>query len=314
MPFNLKGRSLLSLMEYTPAEIEYLLDLSATLKQNKRMGILGNALNRKNIALIFEKASTRTRCAFVAAVVDEGGHAEYLSKNDIQLGKKESVEDTARVLGRYFDGIQFRGFSQEVVEKLAKYAGVPVWNGLTDMFHPTQVLADLLTVKEKFGTLRGIKFVYCGDGRNNMGNTLLIGCAKMGMTFGMAAPRELWPEEKLIQYANSVAMETGAVIEFGEDPKKVAKGADVLYTDVWVSMGEEDKPGIKERVEKLRPYQVNMALIKATGKEHPIFLHCLPAVHENEVSHELFESKYSFVFDQAENRLHTIKAVMVATV
>ncbi|MFA5479885.1 MAG: ornithine carbamoyltransferase [Candidatus Muiribacteriota bacterium] len=314
MPFNFKGRSLLTLLDYTPEEISYLLDLSHTLKQNKRMGIFGENLKHKNIALIFEKASTRTRCAFVCAVNDEGGSAEYLSINDIQLGAKESVEDTARVLGRMFDGIQFRGFSQDTVKKLAQYAGVPVWNGLTDMYHPTQILADLLTIKENFGKLRGIKMVYCGDGRNNMGNSLLIGSAKMGLHFVIAAPKELWPEKSLRDECAKIAKETGAVLEYSEDAKKAVKGADVIYTDVWVSMGEEKKPGIKERIEKLKPFQVNMKLIQATGKEETIFMHCLPAVHGNEVTTEAFESKYSRVFDQAENRLHTIKAVMVATI
>ena len=314
MAFNLKGRHLLTLLHYTPEEIRYLLDLAGTLKQNKRMGIYGENLRKKNIALIFEKASTRTRCAFVCAVNDEGGSAEYLSINDIQLGAKESVEDTARVLGRMFDGIQFRGFKQDTVEKLAQHAGVPVWNGLTDMYHPTQILADLLTVIENFGSLKGIKFVYFGDARNNMGNSLLIGCAKMGMHFVGCAPKELWPESELIETCERIAEETGAVLEFTEDPKKAAKDAHVLYTDVWVSMGEENKPGIKERVEKLRPYQVNMDLVEATGREDVIVLHCLPAVHDNEISHDAIESKYSKVFDQAENRLHTIKAVMVATI
>lgn len=314
MAFNLKGRSLLTLMDYTPQEIEYLLDLALVLKNNKRMGIYGDNLYRKNIALIFEKPSTRTRCAFITAVHDEGGHAEYLSINDIQLGKKESIEDTARVLGRMFEGIQFRGFKQETVEKLAEYAGVPVWNGLTDKFHPTQVLADLLTIREKFGYLRGIKMVYCGDARNNMGNSLLIGCAKMGIHFGIAAPKALWPEGELVSYAKKLSKETGGSIEFSENPKEIVKDAHVIYTDVWVSMGEEDKPGIKERIESLKPYQVNMELIKATGNPDVIFMHCLPAVHNNEVTHEVFESKHSVVFDEAENRVHTIKAVMVATI
>jgi len=314
MSFNLKGRSLLTLKDFTPEEINFLIDLSSTLKQNKRMGIFGENLKHKNIALIFEKPSTRTRCAFVTATIDEGGHPEYLSINDIQLGKKESIEDTARVLGRMFDGIQFRGFKQDTVEKLAKFSKVPVWNGLTDKFHPTQVLADLLTIKENFGILKGIKFVYCGDARNNMGNSLLIGCAKMGIHFRVAAPKELWPDESLVKYAKEVAKETGATIEFSENAKEIVKGADVLYTDVWVSMGEEGKPGIQERIDSLRPYQINMELIMATGNENCIFMHCLPAVHEKEVTHEVFESRYSKVFDEAENRVHTIKAVMVATI
>ncbi|MGM0608854.1 MAG: ornithine carbamoyltransferase [Candidatus Muiribacteriota bacterium] len=314
MPFNLKGRNLLTLLEYSTEEIHYLVNLAQTLKNNKRMGIYGNNLDNKNIALIFEKPSTRTRCAFVCAVNDEGGSSEYLSINDIQLGKKESVEDTARVLGRMFDGIQFRGFKQETVEKLGKYAGVPVWNGLTDLYHPTQILADLLTVKENFNKLRGIKFVYLGDGRNNMGNSLLIGCAKVGMDFTICAPEELWPEKHLRDEAEKLAEISGGSINFSEDVKSSVKGADVLYTDVWVSMGEEDKPEIQERLTKLKPYQVNMDMIKATENNQTIVLHCLPAVHDNEISHEAIESKHSKVFDQAENRLHTIKAVMVATV
>ncbi|PKK89381.1 MAG: ornithine carbamoyltransferase [Candidatus Wallbacteria bacterium HGW-Wallbacteria-1] len=319
MAFNLKGRHLLTLRDYTSYEIEYLIDLSAKLKADKRAGIFSDNLARKNIALIFEKPSTRTRCAFTVACIDEGAHPEYLGKNDIQLGKKESVADTARVLGRFFDGIEFRGFSQEVVEGLAKYAGVPVWNGLTDQFHPTQILADLLTVKEKFGYLKGLKMVYCGDGRNNMANSLMIGCAKMGMHFVIAAPKDLWPEESLVSEMKIVAEATGASIELSDNAIAAVRGADIIYTDVWVSMGEEDKPGITERIDSLRPFQVNGALMKATGKRETIFMHCLPAhhtdsIHDMEVTEEVFESPNSVVFDEAENRMHTIKAVMVATI
>ena len=314
MPCNLKGRHLLTLKDYSPAEIEHLLDLSSELKRLKRAGVYGENLKHKNVALIFEKPSTRTRCAFVVACAEEGAHPEYLGKNDIQMGKKESVKDTARVLGRMFDGIQFRGFQQSVVEELAQYAGVPVWNGLTDADHPTQALADLLTVQEKFGKLKGLRMAYLGDGRNNVANALLIGCAKMGVHFHLGAPENLFPNEKLVKEMETVGRDTGATFTFTSDPFKAVKGVDVIYTDVWVSMGEEELPGIKERVESLRPYQVNSKLMNATGKKETIFLHCLPAVHGNEVTDEVFESKASVVFDEAENRVHTIKAVMVATI
>ncbi len=311
MPVNLKGRSFLTLKDFTPEEIEYLLKLSADLKAKKRMGIRGNLLAGKNIALIFEKPSTRTRCAFTVACIDEGAHPEYLGKNDIQLGHKEDVKDTARVLGRMFDGIEFRGFKQSVVEELARYSGVPVWNGLTDTYHPTQILADFLTIQENFGHLKGIRLVYCGDGRNNMANSLMIGSAKMGIHFVIAAPKSLWPESSLVETCQAIAKETGATIQFMEDALEAVKGADAIYTDVWASMGEEDK--MAERVALLSPYQVNSKLMAATGKESTIFLHCLPAVKGKEVTEEVFESKNSKVFDEAENRLHTIKAVMVAT-
>lgn len=319
MAFNLKGRHFLKLLDFTPYEIEYLLDLSAKLKADKRAGIYHENLRHKNIALIFEKPSTRTRCAFTVACVDEGAHPEYLGKNDIQLGRKESVADTARVLGRYFDGIEFRGFSQKLVEDLARYAGVPVWNGLTDMFHPTQILADFLTIREKLGRLKGVKLVYCGDGRNNMGNSLMIGSAKMGMDFVVAAPRNLWPEQELVEKAKVMAAQTGAGISMSDNAIEAVKGADVIYTDVWVSMGEEDKPGITERIESLKPFQVNARLMASTGKSGTIFLHCLPAhhtdgVHDMEVTEDVFESPASAAFDEAENRMHTIKAVMVATI
>ncbi len=311
MPVNLKGRSFLTLKDFTPEEIEYLLKLSADLKMKKRMGIRGNLLAGKNIALIFEKPSTRTRCAFTVACIDEGAHPEYLGKNDIQLGHKEDVKDTARVLGRMFDGIEFRGFKQSVVEELARYSGVPVWNGLTDTYHPTQILADFLTIQENFGHLKGIKLVYCGDGRNNMANSLMIGSAKMGVNFVIAAPKSLWPESDLVEYCKGIAKETGATIQFTENALEAVKDADAIYTDVWASMGEEDK--MAERVALLSPYQVNSKLMAATGKESTIFLHCLPAVKGKEVTEDVFESRNSKVFDEAENRLHTIKAVMVAT-
>jgi ornithine carbamoyltransferase len=314
MAVNLRNRNLISLKHHTPQEIEYLLDLAAGLKNKKRNGIRGNLMAGKNVALIFEKPSTRTRCAFTVGAIDEGAHPEYLGKNDIQLGHKEDVADTARVLGRMFDGIEFRGFKQKTVDDLAKYAGVPVWNGLTDEYHPTQVLADFLTIRENFGHLKGIKFVYCGDGRNNMANSLMIGAAKMGMHFVIATPKSLFTDPKLVAECKKIAKEceSGATIEIIEDPKKAVKGADVLYTDVWASMGEEDK--IEERKKLLTPYQINMDLVKATGNPDVIFLHCLPAVKGNEVTEEVFESRYGRQFDEAENRMHTIKAVMVASI
>ena len=318
MPINLRGRSLLTLKDFSPDEIRYLLDLSHDYKRLKRAGIFPGRLKNKNIALIFEKPSTRTRCAFVSACYDEGAHPEYLGKNDIQMGKKESIADTARVLGRMFDGIEFRGFEQKVVEDLAKWSGVPVWNGLTDDDHPTQALADLLTIEEQLGDVKGKKLTYVGDGRNNVANALLIAAMKMGMHFTIGSPEALFTKKELQDWAHKVAKETGAVFELEKDPHKAVKGADAVYTDVWVSMGEEDKPGIKERIESLRPFQVNGKLMAATGKSSSIFLHCLPAhhtngVHDMEVTEEVIESNASKVFDEAENRLHTIKAVMVAT-
>ncbi len=307
---NLKGRSFITLKDYSPEEIGYLLDLAADLKARKKQGITGNSLKGKNIALIFEKPSTRTRCSFVVAAVDEGAHPEYLGKDDIQLGHKESVEDTARVLGRIFDGIEFRGFKHKTVEDLAEYAGVPVWNGLTDDYHPTQILADLLTMKEHFGYLKGLRFVYAGDGRNNMANSLMIGMSKMGVHFTILAPKSLWPREDLVELCQGYAKESGSTITLTEDIDGV-KDADTIYTDVWCSMGEEDKAA--QRIALLKPYQVNKELMEKTGKDTTIFMHCLPAVKGNEVTEEVFESGASVVFDEAENRMHTIKAIMVAT-
>ncbi|HEX3076964.1 MAG TPA: ornithine carbamoyltransferase [Lachnospiraceae bacterium] len=307
---NLKGRSFLTLKDFSPEEITYLIDLAADLKDKKKKGITGDSLKGKNIALIFEKPSTRTRCAFTIGCIDEGGHPEYLGKDDIQLGHKESVEDTARVLGRMFDGIEFRGFKQDTVEKLAKYSGVPVWNGLTDEYHPTQILADFLTLKEQFGKLEGLKLVYAGDGRNNMANSLLIGSSKLGINFTILAPKELWPSSQLVDICKGYAKVSGSVIEISDELNAV-EGADAIYTDVWCSMGEEDKAA--ERVALLKPYQVNKELFAKTKKSSTVFLHCLPAVKGNEVTEDLFEQFADVVFDEAENRMHTIKAVMVAT-
>ena len=323
MAFNLKGRHFLTLRDYTPKEIHFLLRLSEKLKTDKYAGIFARNLENKNIALIFEKPSTRTRCAFVVACRDEGAHGEYLGRGDIQLGKKESVADTARVLGRMFDGIQFRGFKHETVEELAQYAGVPVWNGLTDRYHPTQILADFMTVHEEFGHLKGIRFVYAGDGRNNMANSLMIGAAKMGMDFRIVSPKSLFPEEEIYQTALGYAREHGGNILLTDDVAEGVADADVIYTDVWASMGEEDQ--IPDRIALLKPYQVNAKMFELTGNSNCIFLHCLPAFHDDqtalarefpeisEVTDEIFEGPASRVFDQAENRMHTIKAVMVAT-
>lgn len=323
MAVNMLGRSLMSLLDTTPEEIRYLLDLAHDFKRLKRAGIRPRNLEGKSVALIFEKPSTRTRCAFVVACVDEGAHPEYLGKGDIQLGKKETVKDTARVLGRMFDGIQFRGFKHETCEELAKYAGVPVWNGLTDQFHPTQVLADLMTIEEHFGGIGGLTMAYVGDGRNNVANTLMIGATKMGMDFRIVSPKSLFPEQSLVKQCTAFARESDAEIMITDDIKRGVKDADVIYTDVWVSMGEEAE--MAKRLKLLKPYQVNAAMMKATGNPECIFLHCLPAFHNHdtevskdigamEVSEEVFESRQSRVFDQAENRLHTIKAVMVATI
>ena len=307
---TLKGRSFLTLKDFTPEEIDYLLDLATELKKKKKAGIIGDTMKGKNVALIFEKPSTRTRCAFTIGCTDEGAHPEYLGKDDIQLGHKESIEDTARVLGRMFDAIEFRGFEHEKVEKLAKYSGVPVWNGLTDDYHPTQILADFLTMKEHFGHLKGLKLVFVGDGRNNMANSLMIGCGKMGVNFSIIAPKTLWPKEDLVKLCQGYAKDSGCQIKLSDDIAEV-KDADAIYTDVWCSMGEEGKAA--ERVALLKPYQVNKKMMDMTGKDSTIFLHCLPAVKGNEVTEEVFESSNSLVFDEAENRLHSIKAVMVAT-
>ncbi|MDO4799428.1 MAG: ornithine carbamoyltransferase [Bacillota bacterium] len=327
MPINLRGRHLLTLKDFTPQEIQYLLDLSMNLKEKKRAGIRGNLLERKNICLLFEKTSTRTRCAFEVAAFDEGASVTFLTNS--QMGKKESIEDTAKVLGRFYDGIEFRGFEQKTVEALAEHAGVPIWNGLTDMYHPTQILADFLTIKEHVNKpLNKVKFVYAGDARNNMGNSLMIGAAKMGMHFVALAPKSLWPSESLVAEMQEVAKETGAKLEFSEDIAAV-EGADVIYTDVWVSMGEEHL--FEERIKLLMPYQVNMEMIRRTNNPEVKFMHCLPAFHdrmtevgeqifqkhgvsEMEVTDEVFRSRHSVVFDEAENRMHTIKAVMVATI
>jgi ornithine carbamoyltransferase len=324
MAFNLKGRSFLKLLDFTPDEIRYLLDLSQELKTARRAGLRGRTLEGKCIALLFEKPSTRTRCAFVAACVDEGAHPEYLGKNDVQFGKKESTKDTARVLGRMFDGIQFRGFSHDTVEELARWSGVPVWNGLTDRFHPTQALADVLTMQESFGrNVRGLALAYVGDGRNNVANSLLEISAKLGMDYRCVSPASLFPEPSFLQQCKQVASETGATITVTDKVDEGVKGAHALYTDVWASMGEEDK--MAERIALLKAYQINEAMFRKTNRPEAIFLHCLPAFHNLEtevsrktpdiceVSEEVFEGPRSRVFDQAENRVHTIKAVMIAT-
>ena len=320
---SLKGRSMMRLASFTDEEMLNLIDLAAQLKQRRAAGVRGDLLHRKNIALIFEKSSTRTRNSCVVAARDEGGGAEYLTRPDIHFGKKESVKDTARVLGRIYDGILFRGFSQKACEELAEYSGVPVWNGLTDDYHPTQIFADLLTVKETFGSLKGVTVAYVGDGRNNVANSLMMGCAKCGVRYVCCCPKELEPDPAVLAEAEEVAKRNGVDIRVFNDPKEGVKGANVLYTDVWVSMGEEAKTA--ERIKLLRPYQINMDLMKATGNIDGklMFLHCLPAFHDNntevtkecgalEVTDEVFESKYSKVFDEAENRMHTIKALFVS--
>lgn len=324
-PVSLRGRSLLRLEDLADDEMLHLIDLADDYKRRKRMGVRGNALRRKSIALIFEKSSTRTRCAFTVAANDEGGRAEYLDIHDIHFGRKESIADTARVLGRMFDGIAFRGYRQQTVEQLATYSGVPVWNALTDDWHPTQVLADLLTIREAFSRLKGLKVVYVGDGRNNVANTLMIGCAKAGMHFVNCTPRELSPADDLCRMASDMARVRGGSVAVSHDPLDAVRGANAVYTDVWVSMGEEAK--FQERLALLRPYQINMDLMKATGNVDSgrvIFLHCLPAFHDRntdvtreigpmEVTDDVFEAPFSRVFDEAENRVHTIKAVMVAS-
>lgn len=326
---NLKGRNFLKLLDYTPEEIEYLLDLAAELKYKKKNGILHDDFKGKNIALIFEKTSTRTRCSFEVAAHDLGLGSTYLDPSGSQIGKKESIADTARVLGSMFDGIEYRGYGQEIVEELAKYAGVPVWNGLTNEFHPTQILADFLTIKEHFGKLKGINFVYMGDARYNMGNSLMVGCAKMGLNFTACAPEKYFPDKALIDECQKIASESGAVLRFITDPMEATKNADVIYTDVWVSMGEPDEVW-KERIDNLAPYQVNKDLMD-NASDGCVFMHCLPAYHdmkttvgktvgekfgrtEMEVTDEVFESEKSIVFKEAENRMHTIKAVIAATI
>ena len=318
----------MKLMDYTPEEITYLIDLSAELKKKKKEGVPHNTLTGKNIALIFEKTSTRTRCSFEVAAHDLGMNVTYLDPSGSQIGKKESIKDTARVLGRMFDGIEYRGFGQDIVEELAKYANVPVWNGLTNEFHPTQMIADMLTIREHLGRLKGVKLVYMGDARYNMGNSLMVTCAKLGMDFVACTSAKYFPEQKLVDYCKKVAAETGATITLTEDVKEGTKDADVIYTDVWVSMGEPDEIW-EERLKDLMPYQVN-AQAMANAKKDAIFMHCLPAFHdletkigkevyekfgyrELEVTNEVFESAQSVVFDEAENRMHTIKAVMLAT-
>ena len=325
---NLQGRSFLKLLDHTSEEIDSLLNLAAELKQQKKVGISHRMHKGKNVVLLFEKDSTRTRCAFEVAAADLGMSATYLGPTGSQMGKKESIADTARVLGRMYDGIEYRGYGQQIVEDLAKYAGVPVWNGLTNEFHPTQILADFLTIREHFGGLKGKKLVYMGDARYNMGNSLMVGCAKMGMHFVACAPEKYFPSPELIAQCQAVAAETGAVLEFITDPMEATKQAHVIYTDVWVSMGEPDSVW-KERIEELSPYRVTMALMDNAGPQCR-FMHCLPAFHDlnttigkqiyekfgidcMEVTDEVFESDRSIVFDEAENRMHTIKAVMAAT-
>jgi len=325
---KLRDKHFLKLLDFTPAEIEGLIDLAADFKAKKKAGIPHKLYEGKNIALIFEKTSTRTRCAFEVAGADLGMHPVYLDPSGSQIGKKESIADTARVLGRMFDGIEYRGYGQEIVEELAHYAGVPVWNGLTNEFHPTQILADFLTIREHFGTLKGIKLVYMGDARYNMGNSLMVGCAKMGMHFVACAPKAYFPNAELIAQCEAIAAETGAVLEFIEDPIVATKGAHVLYTDVWVSMGEPDDVW-QERIQQLSPYRITEELMNNAG-DQAVFMHCLPAFHDlkttvgkqiydkfgidcMEVTDQVFESDRSIVFDEAENRMHTIKAVMAAT-
>lgn len=331
MAFNLRNRNFLKLLDFTPKEIQHLLDLSADLKKAKYAGYEQPRLSGKNIALIFEKSSTRTRCAFEVAAFDQGANVTYLGPSGSQIGHKESMKDTARVLGRMYDGIEYRGFGQSIVEELGKYAGVPVWNGLTDEFHPTQILADFLTMQEyaEGKQLNQIKFAYLGDARNNMGNSLMVGAAKMGMEIRLVAPKQFWPEDTLVTQCQEIASQTGAKIILTEDVTTGVEGCDFLYTDVWVSMGEAPEAW-DERVALMTPYQINMNVIKATNNPNVKFMHCLPAFHNDEtalgkeiaekygmngleVTDEVFESDYSIVFDEAENRMHTIKAIMVAT-
>ncbi len=327
MAVNLKGRSFLTLMDFTPREIRYLLDLARDLKEKKRAGLSGGLLTGKNIVLLFEKTSTRTRCSFEVACHDEGGHVTYLESSGSQVGKKESIEDSAKVLGRFFDGIEYRGFNQKTVEDLAKYSGIPVWNGLTDIDHPTQILADMLTMEEHMSKpLNKSKVIFCGDIRNNMSYAWMYGCAKMGIHFVAYGPDELEVDQEILAQARKVAEETGSTIEVSSSPDCL-KGADVIYTDVWASMGEENQ--IPERIKMLTPFKVTMKMLNATENPDVLFLHCLPAFHDfetkmakewkekgydiREVTDEVFRSKHSVVFDEAENRMHTIKAIMVAT-
>ena len=328
MAVNLRGKSYLKLLDFTPAEIRYLLDLSKDFKSMKRSGVPHKYLDGKNIVLLFEKTSTRTRCSFEVAGRDLGMGVTYLDPGSSQMGKKESIPDTARVLGRMYDGIEYRGYSQQLVEELAKYSGVPVWNGLTDQFHPTQMLADLLTIEEKLGRLKGVNFTYMGDARNNMGNSLMVACAKMGLNFTACAPKALFPAQELVDTCRAIAAENGCTVTLTEDVKGGTANADVIYTDIWVSMGEPE--GVwAERISLLTPYQVNAAAMKNT-RDTAIFMHCLPSFHdtrttigaeiaqkfgisEMEVTDEVFEGRQSVVFDEAENRMHTIKAVMYAT-
>ncbi|MFW5799694.1 MAG: ornithine carbamoyltransferase [Spirochaetota bacterium] len=309
---SLIGRSLLTLKDYSTEEIKYLIELSILLKRERESRIFNQRFKGRTLAMLFEKRSTRTRCAFETAFGEEGGHPVFLSKNDIQLGQKETIEDTARVLGSMFDAIMFRGFKQEFVEVLSQYSGIPVYNALTDMYHPTQVLADLMTVLEIFGKLKGINFVYAGDGRNNMANSLLIGCAKMGVNFTCLSPKELMPAKELVDYAKDLGNNTASKINISDNVDDGIKGADVIYTDVWASMGEESS--LEERKRLLQPYQVNEQLMKKTGNRDTVFMHCLPAVKGNEVTEDVFEGFLSVVFQEAENRKHTIKATMVATI
>lgn len=328
MAVNLRGKSYLKLLDFTPAEIRYLLDLSKDFKNMKRSGVPHKYLDGKNIVLLFEKTSTRTRCSFEVAGRDLGMGVTYLDPGSSQMGKKESIPDTARVLGRMYDGIEYRGYSQQLVEELAKYSGVPVWNGLTDQFHPTQMLADLLTIEEKLGRLKGINFTYMGDARNNMGNSLMVACAKMGLNFTACAPKALFPAQELVDTCRAIAAENGCTVTLTEDVKEGTANADVIYTDIWVSMGEPE--GVwAERISLLTPYQVNAAAMR-NARDTAIFMHCLPSFHdtrttigaeiaqkfgisEMEVTDEVFEGRQSVVFDEAENRMHTIKAVMYAT-
>jgi ornithine carbamoyltransferase len=312
MAVNLKGRSLLTLLDLSPSELRYLLDLSHNLKQERLGFQTYQRFQGKTLAMLFEKRSTRTRCAFETAFGEEGGHPVFLSSADIQLGSKESIEDTARVLGRMFDCIMFRGFSQDTVEALEEYAGVPVYNGLTDLYHPTQVLADLMTIEEHVGELRGLNFVYTGDGRNNMANSLMIGAAMVGMNCTILAPESLQPEKELVDTVIGLAETSGSQIRITASVEEAIKDADVVYTDVWASMGEEEKAA--DRIALLKPYQVNEDMMAATGNPDCLFMHCLPAVKGNEVTFEVIEGPQSVVWDEAENRKHTIKALMVATI